>query len=241
MEALQGFFGAALNKLSQAWPFGCITAMGRARIIVSLFLFVVFTCQDWIAHNSRLDFSCNPEISTFHIEQCFSSYSSEVFPIMRPYEFLCLTACVQVVLWIAMIQYGSTQLQKLTKQKITRVIENEIWRKLWTWSCRHVVFEVGFVTSMLVLFIVTQEFDVPDKYSCTFDSALVATCIDQWHRKKRQLKWLLIIVMAFMWIFCVLTLWQMSSEQKFKNELLLSSTPASNKGKERLEMLIPYH
>lgn len=230
MEAVTGIFGAALNKLSEAWPFGCITAMGRARIIVSLFLFIAFASQDWIAHNSSLDFSCKPEISTFDIELCFSLYSSEVFPLMRPYHFLLLTACVQVVLWIAMIHYGSMQLQKITKQRITRVIENDLWHELWTWSRRHVFCEVGFLSFMLVLFLFTQEFDVPVTYNCTFKSALVATCIDQYHKRKLLLKWFLIIVMAFMWVFCILTLLPMSCEQKFKEELLLSSTQASNKG-----------
>lgn len=227
--------GAALNKLSQAHPFGSITTMGRVRFTISVFLFSLFTYQDGFAHNSRLDFICDLNISDFHKEKCFSQYSSVVFPLMRPYQFLSLIACFQVVFWIAMILLGRTQLKKLTTKKLNSVVvlsdEKDLWHELWTWSRCHVLCEGGVVSVMMALFICTQNFfNVPETYLCTFKGPVVPTCIDQYRGEKLFLKWFFIIVMAPFCFLCIWTFRQMSSKQKFKEELVVLNTPASERG-----------
>lgn len=244
-KGVQVFIGAVLNKLTQASPFGSITPMGRVRFIVSVFFFIVFTYQCGMDNYSRLDFICSHEISDYHRQLTFSYYSSEMFPLMSPYQFLLLTACVQVVLWTAMIQYGSMYLQKITTKRITSLKlsrkEKNLWHKLWKWGRCHVCCEAIVVSFMMGLVIYTQDFNVPETYRCTFISAEVTPCIDECHRKKLFQKWLLIIVMAIMLGLCIWTFQQMWNEQNFIKDLLVLNTPASNGGKGMMEMLFLYH
>lgn len=235
--------GAALNKFSQAHPFGSVTTMGRVSFTIFLFVFILFTYQDRMAHNSRLDFICEPNnISDFHKHNCFSNYSSEEFRLMRPYQFLSLTACFQVVFWIARILLGRTQLKKLTAKNLTSVgfpsDEKDLWHELWTWSRFHVVCEGGVLFVMMVLFICTQKFfnvTVTKAHLCTFKGTVVAECVDQNLPMKLLLKWFFILAMAGMCFSCYWTFKQMSSKQKFKEELLVLNTPVSEKGKKGLK------
>lgn len=233
-KGVQAFIGAAVNTLSRAFSFGTITTMGRVRFIVSVFFFIVFTYEGGITNYSRQDFVCTHNISDYHRQLCFSYYLSEMFPLMRPYQFLLVTACVQVVLWTAMIQHGSMYLRKITTKRITSVPlssgEKNLWHKLWKWSHCHVCCEAIVVSFMLGLFIYTQEFNVPETYRCTFNSAEVTSYIDVFNEKKLSQKWLLILFMAIMLVLCIWTFKEMWNEQKFIEDLLVLNTLASNGG-----------
>lgn len=245
MEAVQAFIDAALSTLSQAFTFGPITKMGRVRFIVSVFFFIVFTYEGGMANYSRQDFICSHEVKDYHRQLCFSYYSSEMFPLMRPYQFLLVTACVQVVLWTILIQHGSMCLRQITTKRITSVPlsrgEKNLWHELWKWSCCHVCGEAIVVSFMLGLFLYTQDFNVPETYRCTFNSTEVTSYIDVFNEKKLSQKWLLILFMPIMLVLCIWTFKEMWNEQKFIKDLLVLNNLASNRGKEMLEMLIPYH
>ena len=172
--------GAALNFLLRFHPLEGQTTMGCVRFIVYLFLFFVSTQQDATTHNSRLDFTCDPETNNFHRELCFSPYSAKMNPLMRPYQFLLVTACILVVLWTAMIQYSHMLLPKIRKEQSRRVkVPSErkhLCHELWNMSLCHVGCEAIVVSFMLGLFIYTQEFNFPETYNCALISAQVITC-----------------------------------------------------------------
>ena len=203
-----------LNVLPRLYSVEGQTTMGRARFAVSLFFFLFLTQQDANAHNSSLDFICDPETNKFHKELCFSQYSAELNPLMRPYQFFLVTACILVVLWIVIIQYAHTHLPKITSKN------KQLLHKLWKWNLLHVGSEAVVVSVMLGLFIYTQEFKLPETYNCTWISAPVMICVDVHRSKKQFLNWLLIGTMAVMLLLCIWTLQQMCNKQKFIKELL---------------------
>lgn len=201
--------------------------MGRVRVLVSVFLIIAFAFDGGMRMHdfSRVDFLCNREISDFHRKLCFSNYSSEMFPVMWPYQFLLVTACGQVVLWIAVILHGNMYVQKIIAKKNTSVKlsrkERNVWHKLWMWSHCHVCCESMVVSFMLGLFFFTQECNVPaEKYICTVISAKDTECTHQYHRQNLFLKMFLIGVMATMLLFCILTFQQMWNKQSFIEDLL---------------------
>lgn len=232
-RGVQAVIGAAWNNLSQAFPFGSITPMGRTRFTVSVFFSILFTLCG-IGNYSRLDFICFREISDYHRQLCFSSYSSEMFPLMSPYKFLFVTACLQFVLWTLMIQHGSMYLRKITTKRSTSVPlstgEKNLWQELWKCSCRHVSCEAVVLSFMLSLFIITQDFNVPETYRCTFISAEVTPCIDAFNGDKLSQKWLLIFFMVIMLVLCIFTYMEIRKEEKFIKALLVLNTLASNGG-----------
>ncbi|XP_015775834.1 PREDICTED: uncharacterized protein LOC107353954 [Acropora digitifera] len=215
--------GAALNKLSQVLRFRSITTMGRVRVLVSVFLIIAFGGG---MHNfSRVDFLCNREISDFHRQLCFSNYSSEMFPVMWPYQFLLLTACGQVVLWIPMILHGNIYLQKIIAKKNTSVKlsrkERNVWHKVWMWSRCHVCCESMVVSFVLGLFFYTWECNVPAEiYICTVISAKDTECTHQYHWQNLFLKKFRIGVMVTMLLLCIVTFQQMWNKQSFIEDLL---------------------
>ena len=236
-------FTTALVPLLGLFQVEAQPVIGLVRFRLSLI--IVLASLHQTADNERLDFTCHPETNDVLTQECLSRYSAEMRSFIYPYFLVRVTAGALFVLWSAISLYSSKHLPKIRKKTIYSQKEH-LCREFWGKFFLHVCCEAVVIFVLLVLFCYTQKmYFTENSYNCTVRNAsleIVLTCRDDHHRNKSNTNIVIIGGMAFILFLCLWAIFDgMYKKENFIKELVDLNTTENEKGKGKLEILMPNH